>query len=167
MNEQQKLAKLALEHHMYIQDWNMQNYLQNILEYGDKSNYSLSLISQNNQPVAVATLTKGDHSINVFVTPNQRGNNLGLKVVDQLLYEHNLSRQDVHAYYGEAGSENFFKRIGIACFEDNIPLSEKETQSFLNFEISYDELVKIKIQEKLLEYQNEANSKKKNTSILI
>lgn len=151
---QQELAQIALDNHLFVDNWRMKDYYDEIVQFGHKSRHTVTVMYDNENPIAAATLSIGDKSINIFVNPYKRGKNIGVQLIEQLLSENNLTKEDIHAYVGIPGSEDFFRKAGIACFADTIPLTKKETDSFINFEISYDELIKLKILDKLTEYKN-------------
>lgn len=161
MYSQKQLAQIAQEHKLYVPNWNIQQHYCEIIEHNEKSNYSINVFFHNNNPVAALTLHKRENFINVFVSPHYRGKSFGKKIIEKSLLEHNLKFDQVHAFIGEEGSEEFYRKAGIACFPNEIPLSSEEKNDFLNFNITYSELIHKKIKEKLEEYNSIPNLKLK------
>ena len=125
---QKELATIALNHHLYVDNWNLENYFQDIKEYGDKSHRFISIIFHHEQPVAVATLHKVEKNLDIYVDNSFRKQGLGIQVIEQILSEYNISKQDVYAFLGESGSEFFYQKAGIACFNNSIPMNKKEIE---------------------------------------
>lgn len=154
MYSQKQLAQIAQEHKLYVPNWNIQEHYSEIIEHNEKSNYFINVFFHNNNPIAALTLHKKEKFINVFVLPSYRGKNFGKKIIEESLLEYHLKSDQVHAFIGEEGSEEFYRKSGIACFAYDIPLSLEEKEQFLNFKITYADLIHKKIKEKLEEYKS-------------
>lgn len=154
MYSQTELALIAIQNHLFVKDWNISRHYDDIVDNNRQSHYLISVFFEQDTPVACATLHKSEKFLNVYVNPEYRGKNFGIKIIEQLLNEHNIDKKEVYAFIGEDGTEQFYKKAGIACFADDIPMTDQETQDYLNHKLNFNELVKIKIKQKLEEYQN-------------
>lgn len=154
MKTQKQLAQVARDNQLFIHGWQQFEHYLDILENNEKSNYLITVLFLQKKAVAAVCLHKKELSISVYVDPQYRGKNLGIKVIDKLVKEHKVKKENLHAFMGEDGTFDFFKKAGIACFEDEISLTPTETEQFLNHEITYSELVQNKINQKLEDYKN-------------
>ena len=153
MNNKVTLATIALNHQLYVPGWNLENHYQEIIHHGDKSHYYITLMFEQNKPVAAATLHIHENIINLYVEQTHRGKGIGISIIEQILTENSLQKNDVYAFFGQEGSELFYEKAQIACFDGSVPLSKKEIDDYLAHNIEYHELIKIKIDEKLKSYK--------------
>jgi hypothetical protein len=151
---QQKLAKLAYENNMFVPGWQMVEHYFETMNYED-SDYWISMLYEGDMPIAAATFNMKEYFLSVYVKPEFRGNQYGNLIIEQILKEKGLSKDEVYAFIGEDGTEEFYKKNGIACFVDELPImKDRCLESIKGKSLDYKSIVKILIDEKLLEYKN-------------
>lgn len=107
------LAKLALEHNLYVEGWQMKNLYLTM----DQGGLGICVLVEK-LPVAACVVYLNDGMINVFVKEQYRGKGYGKKVVAQTLEKYKITVDDVYGCAGADISEQFYNSCDIAYFAD-------------------------------------------------
>lgn len=120
LNENE-LAKLALEHNLYVEGWQMKNLYLTM----DQGGLGIHVLVEE-QPIAACVVYLDDGMINVFVKEQYRGKGYGKKVVEQTLNKYKITVDDVYGCAGAEHSEQFYNSCDIAYFADGCFSMKKE-----------------------------------------
>lgn len=148
------MAQIALDSKLYHDGWEMENCYYNIIDSLNESYYIIDIIMENNIPIGACILDKDLNCIQIFIHSEHRKKGFGLFFIESFLSEQNLKKSQVHAFVDEEGSDYFYRKCGIACFKEDLRLNSKHGDRFVRGKISYKQLLKIMVHEKLNEYEN-------------
>lgn len=102
-----QLAKIALEHHLYVEGWQMQTLYQQIIA-GDP-NLGIEIEYNKNIAVACCVINTEENSLSVFVDEQYRHKRYGQTVIDKTLNKYHKSHHEVYGALGVDGSEKFYQ----------------------------------------------------------
>ena len=140
---QVELANIAIENHLYVDDWQIYSHYTEIAM--NKKMLSLRYIVvlfDENKPIGACTVSFEDYQIAVFVSDEARGKGAGSILIEQALKKTGYKRSQVYAGNGIKGSEVFFEKNKIVIFGSGIPLTKEQTQEFIAHKKTYIQLLK-------------------------
>lgn len=113
------LALDALKARLYVPGWDLNPTLHWIIETNNDIKYGVAVTYDNGIPIAVAT-TKATWNgmVYVFVRKKYRSNNIGKKIILELLSQFEGSESPVGHANGTNGCTKFFESVGLDIVEN-------------------------------------------------
>lgn len=140
---QVELAKIAIENHLYIDDWQIYlHYTEIAMNRKLVPQRYIVVLFDGENPIGACTVSLGDYQIAVFVSDEARGKGAGSILIEQALKKTGYKRSQVYASNGINGSEVFFEKNKIVTFGSGIPLTKEQTQEFIAHKKTYIQLLK-------------------------
>lgn len=104
-DENQHLARVALEHYLYVDGWLLSDLLLDVQERYQMG-IDVMLECVNGNPIGVITVERTSRECMVFVKPEHRRKGIGRRLVERAKMRHG----DITSYgEGEEGSLEFFE----------------------------------------------------------
>lgn len=147
-------AKIALDNHLYVNGWNLQNDYEKIIN-GDryKEYIDIQVMFIGDKPIGCALIAV-NRQISIYMSDKYRGRgrNYASLLINFILRKNCLKKYEVFAYYGSERSPRFFEKNKILLFYNGcIPFNKKYADAFLNKEMSLKMAVKKQLKELYLE----------------
>lgn len=140
---QVELAKIAIENHLYIDDWQIYlHYTEIAMNRKLVPQRHIVVLFEGDKPIGACTISFGDYQIAVFVSDEARGKGAGSLLIEQALKKTGYKRSQVYAGNGIEGSESFFEKNKIVVLGSGLPLTNEQTKEFLEHKKTYKQLLK-------------------------
>ena len=105
----QELAKLAINHHLYIDGWTLINILQDVISHPTRFTIAMSLVNQI--PVGICVMEDFTY-VSTFVLPNFRRQGIGTNLFTTLHVD-----SMCECVIGEPQSRHLFEKFNVVIHE--------------------------------------------------